>query len=152
VKRAATSLAAEFDPPRSTPRCLKLIVADNQVTRSGSERNHGSAPALEGRPVQDTLQTMKPLVHLAGPHWPVIVTWPEDAHLETVPAPNHADAIRAAANIYKGAANIQVSPIPVTERISAPADPDPDAPPVIAQFAQALLASHAPEYTVVPVA
>jgi hypothetical protein len=100
--------------------------------------------------VPTTQQTAQPLVYLTGPHWPVIVSWPWETYLETVTAPTHADAVRSAAYIYQGATSTKVIPLTVAERITAPADTDPSAPPVAVQLAQALLASHAPEYTIAP--
>ncbi|MEU3020834.1 hypothetical protein ABZ635_26010 [Nocardiopsis sp. NPDC007018] len=91
----------------------------------------------------------QPLAYLTGRHYPVLVTFhPDDQpFLETVTAPTHTDAVRCAAYIYQGAHDIQVIPAAVGARISVDVTSE-DTTPAVVVLAAALLASHAPAYTV----
>lgn len=97
-----------------------------------------------------TATTDQPLAYLTGNHYPVLITdYYSGLYLETVTAPTVADAVRCADYIYQGADNIQVIPTPVNARISAP-DPEDTTTPAVVLLAAALLAAHAPAYTVTP--
>ena len=91
----------------------------------------------------------QPFAYLTGNYYPVLVTYyaDEEPFLETVTAPTRTDAARCAAYIYQGADEIQVIPTTVAERISAP-DPEDTTTPAVVLLAAALLAAHAPAYTV----